>query len=285
MDLTLPNKNKTSLEVVNSVYESVLKYYPFLTKKELKEFKTKAITTLQDKTEIENKPIRVATTLISLLNNSHADIKLYHQQQSKNLPQKLFSHQVIKDALYIKIPHWVSDPNISNQLIDLVSNSLSKINSIVIDVRDNDGGNSNYAHQFASIFFNTDMIFGKIVSKNSQGQLSKKPYKIHPHLSIYVDKPLCIIINGRCFSSNELFIAPFKVLHRALLVGTKTRGGSANPIRFILKSLDNYYRVRIPTWRFFLGNNTRPIEETGIEPDLYYDKDDIINFSIASLTN
>lgn len=94
-----------------------------------------------------------------------------------------------------------------------------------------------------------------------------------------------ILISRRCFSSNELFLAPFKISKRAVLIGEPTAGGSANPVSEAIKINGEKFVVRIQTWRFFLKGKRYPIEKTKIEPDIVYEADDIENFTKNKLLN
>jgi C-terminal processing protease CtpA/Prc len=87
------------------------------------------------------------------------------------------------------------------------------------------------------------------------------------------------LISEKCFSSNELFIAPFKISKRAVLMGKTTRGGSAHPKSELIECSGRKFIVRIPTQRFFLKRKNKPIEKTKIRPDIYYNKKDIEKFA------
>jgi len=94
------------------------------------------------------------------------------------------------------------------------------------------------------------------------------------------EKPIVVIINKDTFSSAERFVAVVKASTDCVTIGTKTRGGSGNPKEYEFYEKDEKYYIWIPTWRFFLPGKDKPLEETKIEPDIYYDKEDIIDFAI-----
>lgn len=72
---------------------------------------------------------------------------------------------------------------------------------------------------------------------------------------------------------------PFKVTGRATLIGEKTAGGSGNPVEVDMEIDGKRYIARIPTWRFVLKGETKPIEETAITPDVIYTKGDIVDYA------
>ena len=90
---------------------------------------------------------------------------------------------------------------------------------------------------------------------------------------------MVILISNKCFSSNELFLAPFKVTGRATLIGEKTAGGSGNPVEIDIEIDKKKYVVRIPAWRFILKGEEKPIEQTAIVPNVSYLEEDIVEYA------
>ncbi len=202
-------------------------------------------------------------------------------------PEKMPSFQIENRILIIKIPSWLIwlGP-IDKKLINFCEENKEDYDSILIDVRENHGGNSVYALNFAGIFFNKTLYYGHILKKNQKtGRLNKKALKVRPHKKILSDKPIAILISGKCFSSNEHFLVPFKVSKRATLIGGKTMSGSANPISDVIELAGNKFTIRIPTWRFFLLGEESPIERTKIKPDIVYNGKDIEEFAKNYLLN
>ena len=161
--------------------------------------------------------------------------------------------------------------------------NIEKYDAIIIDVRENQGGSSRIAHNFANIFFKKTVVYGKFIKKKESGKLITTIGKLKPNKKIFIDKPILILISKKCFSSNELFLAPFKISKRAILVGEPTTGGSANPISEIIKISGKKFVIRIPTWRFFLKGEKRPIEKTRINPDIIYKSKNIEKFAKSYL--
>lgn len=262
-DLTFENLEK--------LYNKILYIYPFLSKAEQKRFERESKKIINNESSFKKNPLGTTSKLFKNLNNPHADVREQHKQNLKLRSRskiRLSPTFDIKDRiLYIKIPSWVMLlGDIDKKLISFCHKNIKKYDSLIIDVRDNEGGNSRVAHNFAGIFFKKNVTFGTLVAKY-KGKLKKEPYVLKKHKKIYIDKPIIIIINNKCFSSNELFIAPFKISKRAVLVGERTRGGSANPLAINFEVAGKDYKARIPRWRFYLKGKKDPIEKTGIEPD------------------
>lgn len=255
--------------MIKKVYQLILETYPFLTKAEKSDFIKQSKTILNKKLSV-----KTVKKMLSFLHNPHADIFLKKNKTGKTQNISLLpTHKFFKDILYIKIPAWngsFSKSVIDKNLIKICVDARDKYKTLVIDVRENGGGNSSVAHRFAGIFFKKDVLYGKTIRKNSEGELYERPMILQANGKIYLDKKIIILISQKCFSSNELFLAPFKVSKRATLIGEKTKGGSGNPITEEIEIDGKNYNVRVPRWRFFLKGKSKPIEETAIEPDINF---------------
>jgi hypothetical protein len=272
------------LSTIKFIYKKILKVYPFLTKIERNIFEKKSGSILDKFTKNNMTAEESILKLLSLLKNGHADIKEYHKPDRKFMrkvkPQRVPSFEFRNRILYIKIPSWlVWLGDIDKTLNRFCQKNINKYDAIIIDTRENQGGHSGIAHNFAGIFFKKPAPYGKFIKRGSRGKLITFTDKLEPNGKIFIDKLIVILISEKCFSSNELFLAPFKVSKRAVLVGKTTRGGSAHPISEIIKLSGKEFIVRIPTWRFFLKGKKRPIEKTRIRPDIYYKGRDIEKFA------
>jgi C-terminal processing protease CtpA/Prc len=278
-------KTKTNLMPVNFIYRKILKIYSFLTLKERNIFikkSEKMINKFKKGKLIGEETIK---RILSFVDGSgHADIREYQKPDRdfmrKVKPQRIPSFKIEDRILTIKIPSWLIWLGaIDKKLKSFCKNNIKKYDAIIIDVRENNGGSSNLAYSFASIFFKKSVIFGKTIrsGKNKKSKISLA--KLEPDKKIFIDKPIIILISGKSFSSTELFLAPFKVSKRAVLIGEPTQGGSARPVSEIIVIDGKKFVVRIPTWRFFLKGKKLPIEKTKIHPDILYKGKDIENFA------
>jgi len=271
-------------EAAKSIYKKILKIYPFLTKTEKNVFKKKSKSTF-DKFKKNNITTEEAIRkLLSFLGNRHADIKKWHKPNKdfmrKAKIERVPSFKLKNRILYIKIPSWLMWlGKIDKILSRFCQRNVSKYDAIIIDVRENQGGASRIAKDFANIFFKKQVVFGKFIKRGKNGKPVTQVGKLYPNEKIFIDKPIAILISKKCFSSNELFLSWFKISKRAVLIGEPTAGGSANPISEIVKISGKKFVVRIPTWRFFLKGKKLPIEKTKIHPDILYKGKNIEKFA------
>jgi C-terminal processing protease CtpA/Prc len=269
------NKQKSNAKIIQ---EKILEIYPFLTKKEKDSFikKSKNILNKFDDSKTEE----AIRKILLLLNNKHADIKEYIKSDIRLVKKRLSPVFEIKHKiLFLNIPSWnILLGSIDKKLIDICFKNIDKYEAIIMDVRNNQGGSSKIAHNFASIFFKENVIYGKFLKKNKKGKIFSFNGELKANRKYSINVPIIILISNKCCSSNELFLAPFKISKRAILVGEKTSGGSGCPIIEEIFISKKKFHVMIPTWRFFLKGKKQPIEKTKIKPDIVYTKKDVKKF-------
>ena len=268
-------ETETEKNVVRKIYEDVLAIYPFLTSKEQEDFSKKASPILN--TDEKDSELEQVKKIIGLLGNPHADVTA-KELEGKPVLKPEFK---IEDGIAIlRIPNW--NDKVKDEIEEIRKSCLENwdnYQAIIIDVRGNRGGNSRWAHSLGRIFFSENVPYGKLIYRENSGELKDKVAIMQSDPENFIDKPMAILIDDKCFSSNELFLAPFKVSKRATLIGERTRGGSANPKSIYVNIEGQEYVVRIPQWRLFIKGEEKPIEETGINPDIVYEGDDIVEFA------
>jgi superfamily II DNA/RNA helicase len=167
------------------VYNKILNTYPFLTEKEERDFIKKAEPFLEKalKTDTPKDKVLLGRSLLAILDNGHADLhtvnprRAHHKKASELKPSiKLLSK---KRILFITIPSWnKSLDGWQKKLADECVKRRKKYDAILIDVRENSGGNSRIAHDFASIFFRRPVMYGTFVSRGKNNRLKKNEERI-----------------------------------------------------------------------------------------------------------
>ena len=266
---------------LEKIYNKIVDVYPFLSEKERIDFEKKAKNLIK-KTLFSKKGVGF---LLNLLKNPHAYLWVWKKPSLAKIRKKRKVLSKIENrTLSLTIPSWSGELGVlDKKLIDICVKNIERYDGILIDVRNNQGGNSRIAHSFASIFFKTPCVYGKFIKRKEGGKLFSVTAVLQPNSEIYLDKSIVILTSNKCFSSNELFLAPFKVSGRAILIGEKTRGGSGNPMQEEVSIGHKKIIVLIPTWRFFLARSNDPIEKTKINPDIIYKKKNILNFAVKYL--
>lgn len=161
----------------------------------------------------------------------------------------------------------VGDGNLDEVLL-----YLATCNGLIIDVRDNGGGNLTNSTRIAARFTNEKTLTGYIQHKTGPGHndFSKmEPIYLEPSNSIRWQKKVIILTNRRCYSATNDFVNAMRSLNkdneekRIIQLGDWTGGGSGLPFS---SELPNGWSVRFSASPHF-DKNKQPLEE-GIEPDI-----------------
>ncbi|UCH14235.1 MAG: hypothetical protein JSV22_14190, partial [Bacteroidales bacterium] len=144
---------------------------------------------------------------------------------------------------------------------------LSSLKNIIIDVRENSGGNETYAKQFASFFTNDTIAYEKTIVRDTitnKYEVERIKY-LYPNENPLNYKGNIYVLSGPdVMSSNESFILMMKQLENTKIAGMKSYGSSANPIPV---ELSNHIKIFIPSWQAYTLDG-KLIEGNGIEPDI-----------------
>ncbi len=144
---------------------------------------------------------------------------------------------------------------------------LFKYPHLIIDVRENTGGNESFAKDFASYFVKDSIPYEKVEIFNEKTGLFDEEYVKKMYLNekkLAYSGSIYVLSGPAVMSSNESFILMMKQLPNAKVVGMRTYGSSGNPIPH---ELSNGVTVYIPSWQAYTLDG-KLIEENGIEPDI-----------------
>jgi C-terminal processing protease CtpA/Prc len=269
---------ETEKNVVRKIHEDVLAIYPFLTSEEKDLYQEKAQLILDDQEEKSDlAKIKKLLDLVSA--TKHADIrpKEFYEKDKFGLKPEL---NITNRIAYIKIPSWL--PQFKKEIWEIKATCFAQkegYEGIILDLRGNGGGNSGISNTFGSTFFDHDINYGKHICRIKNQGLKEEEAFMPSDAENFIDKPMVILINKRCSSSCLLFSAPFKVSGRATFMGQSTEGGSGWPVSIPVNIEGKDYIVRIPSKRFVLKGEDKPIEEAPIRPDIVYTESDIVEFA------
>lgn len=122
---------------------------------------------------------------------------------------------------------------------------LTAINGVILDVRRNTGGNSNFGWEIISHFIDSSIqtarwrsrkyiptfrAWGREETWHDGGLMSE----IQPAESNVFTGPLVVLIGPRTFSAAEDFVVPLDYADRAILVGDSTGGSTGQPLQVLL---------------------------------------------------
>ncbi|MEY8685578.1 S41 family peptidase [Bacteroides sp. AN502(2024)] len=188
---------------------------------------------------------------------------------SAGLKYKIFDNN-IGYIRYESFSSGVGDGNLDEVLL-----YLATCNGLIIDVRDNGGGNLTNSTRIAARFTNEKILTGYIQHKTGPGHndFSKmKPIYLEPSNSIRWQKKVVILTNRRCYSATNDFVNAMRSINKEndniedkkiVQIGDRTGGGSGLPFS---SELPNGWSLRFSASPHF-DRNKQPLEE-GIEPDI-----------------
>lgn len=164
-----------------------------------------------------------------------------------------------KDIGYLKITEF-TDKNtaedVKNALIELQKKGIF---SLILDLRDNPGGDLFQSIDVADEFLSS----GIIVSTKGRDPSRDRTYYAHSEgegLKI----PLVVLINGKSASASEIVAGAIKDHKKGILLGTRTFGKGT--VQWVI-SLENGGAMGLTTANYYTPSG-KCIEKTGIEPNI-----------------
>lgn len=155
----------------------------------------------------------------------------------------------------------IGDGNITAMMTE-----LKTCNGMILDVRNNSGGNLTYATKLSGYFTNEKRLAGYIAHKNGPGHSdfsTPEPEYIEPANGLRWQKPVVVLTNRSCYSSTNTFVRNMKVCPQVTIMGDRTGGGSGMPFT---SEMPNSWLVRFSACPMYDADMQQI--EFGIEPDI-----------------
>ena len=149
--------------------------------------------------------------------------------------------------------------------LDEVIQHLILCNGLILDIRNNGGGNLTYAEKLAARFCHEKTLVGYQQHKTDKGHndFSKmEEQHLEPSSNMRWQKPVIVLTNRHVFSAANEFVKYMKCMPLVKVVGDKTGGGSGLPFS---STLPNGWTVRFSACPMY--DRQRQHTEFGIDPD------------------
>ena len=143
---------------------------------------------------------------------------------------------------------------------------LRTCNGLILDVRDNSGGDLTNAELLAARFTNERILTGYICHKTGPGHndfSSLEPQYLEPASGIRWQKKAVVLTNRRCYSATNTLIRDLRCCPLVTILGDQTGGGSGLPFS---SELPNGWSVRFSACPMF--DHDKQQIEFGIQPDI-----------------
>jgi carboxyl-terminal processing protease len=174
----------------------------------------------------------------------------------KSVDAKMIDNKI----LYLRISSFM-DMSISKQLSKYIKKYKNKTKAIIIDLRNNPGGQLSQAIQTVDLFVDD----GVIVSQKGRDKLEDAVYNATSSTTL-TDVPMVVLVNGGSASASEIVSGALQDLKRAIIVGQTTFGkGSVQRIIPIVK--DGSEAIKLTIAKYYLPSG-RTIQAKGIIPDV-----------------
>ena len=147
---------------------------------------------------------------------------------------------------YFALDHFESDAGV--KAFEQALPTILKAKALVIDVRRNGGGSSEYGWEILSYLSSTPIAFApQYVRVNDSLQLARgvttvtwkpvwhfgEPAFSHPHPQVFSGK-VAVLTGPRTFSAGEDFIVAFNTLKRGVTIGEASGGSTGQPLSMAL---------------------------------------------------
>lgn len=175
-------------------------------------------------------------------------------------------YKVLDDNIgYIRYESF-QDPVGEGNLDDVLS-YLALCRGLIIDIRNNGGGDLTNAEKLAARFVHEKTLVGYMQHKTGKGHQDfsgMEPQYLEPSSNIRWHKPVCVLTNRSVFSAANEFTSMMQALPDVKIVGDHTGGGSGMPMS---SSLPNGWSVRFSACPMY--DKDKRHTEFGIDPDYH----------------
>jgi len=176
---------------------------------------------------------------------------------------------IINNIGYIKIASF-SESVLDTVVFKGVLDSLTMTNGIIIDIRQNYGGNLYVINNIWNRFTNETKIVGYQLYRNGPSHNAyapEIPVISSPQGAFQYLNGVVLLIGRQCGSAGEIFAEAMSLCDNVTLVGDTTLGAVEAPLDY---SLPDGTKFSVPIVAY-LDNEHKPLEWRGVSPDIYID--------------
>lgn len=172
-------------------------------------------------------------------------------------------HHREEHTMYVRLSHFIADLGIEEKIEKLCLES-SQEDLLILDLRNNTGGNIMLASALRSMFLQEKTLLGYSSFTTGRGELCELRSRwAKPHPRARWKGQLTVLVNSLTYSASEDFLLGLQGLDGVKILGTTTGGGSGRPRSL---PLGPDLTLRIST-AITYDRNRCPVEYRGIEPD------------------
>ncbi|MGI9483834.1 MAG: S41 family peptidase [Hyphomicrobiales bacterium] len=154
-----------------------------------------------------------------------------------------------------------------NTALDDISKEFQSLDGIIIDVRNNPGGDDSTVLAIASRFCNTEMVAFHRKTKTGPGDKDFSPLKtwrVGPHGGTQFTGPVVLLTCDAVFSGAEVFALVMKQFPHVTIIGDHTNGIFSYQLE---KKLPNGWRYSL-SYQVYFSADMVCYEAVGVPPDV-----------------
>ena len=262
-----PNTEKGYLEVISTREDSPAELAGIKSGDFLKEIdgKTYSASQMADAvlymkgTNIEN-PLDKVVKITLLRGEEEITVELKREK----LELFIVTHKMIDNICYIRYSGF-SEKSF-DEFKKIVENLDSNTEGIVVDIRNNPGGEFGSSINMCDLFLDENLIMYTTDKKGKRTEYFATKGNI--------DLPLAVLVNGSSASASEIFAGSMQANNRAVIVGEKTYGkGVSQSVKYINPLDLSEGALKLTTCKNYTPDG-KWINES-ITPDIYVECPDI----------
>jgi len=168
---------------------------------------------------------------------------------------------------YLQILHFNGGADAARHFAQAMQD-LHGTRELVLDLRDNSGGEVGSAVALASFFFSEARHLASVQWRRGPGELETERLITTPPSgeTAYFKQPVIVLVSRQSVSAAELLAWALQRQGRAKVLGESTRGASHPAVRV---RLSEHFGATIPVGRVFEPKTGQNWERSGVIPDRY----------------
>ncbi len=204
------------------------------------------------------------------------------------------SYKILADSTVGYVHYSSFSYGISDDFVNTMMWSMKDCKGMILDLRDNGGGNLSSTEDLTSHFIDEKTLAGYISHKTGAGHndfSEPYPYYYEPVIGVRWLKPVIVLVNRSTYSAANNFVGVMKNLKHVAIAGTTTGGGSGAPFS---SELPCGWAVRFSASPIYDANMN--LTENGIEPTKGFEiemnpdeatngRDSMLDFCINIISN
>jgi len=174
--------------------------------------------------------------------------------------QSVYAKTINDEILYLRISSFM-DMKVASELKKYIKKYKKTTKAIVLDLRNNPGGQLGQAIDTVDLFVDE----GIIVSQRGKDKRDNEEFNASSYKTV-TSVPMVVLVNGGSASASEIVAGGLQDLKRAIIIGEDTFGkGSVQ--RIIPINEDGSEAIKLTIAKYYLPSG-RTIQAKGIVPDI-----------------